>query len=392
MIVQVRPNRSHDSVVPRVVEPSRPAQMAREASLVDEGAKVACVREGVCQSVRNLAAWMAVVRLDGVTRNPTWAKLASQHKGVALTNANGWVNRNLYPFRSHWLEVVGGRMHYVDEGTGPVVVMVHGTPTWSFLYRELIRELSKSYRVIAPDQIGFGLSDKPAGWSYRPEDHARNVSTLIERLELSDIALVVHDFGGPIGLSYALEHPDNVRALVLFNTWMWSLEGTAAEKASRFMGGPIGRFLYRRMNLSPRVLVRAAFGDKRKLTREVHRHYIEAFPSPERRQAPWGTGPRADRLDRVVRGSLAAAGAAGRQAGAPALGDEGPDVRSGCTRAVEGGVGERARCRVPGCGALRPGGGPGPAGARDRCVPGDRGRVLIGNGTESPAVLAGPGR
>jgi len=230
---------------------------------------------------------MAVVRLDGVTRNPTWAKLASQHKGVALTNANGWVNRNLYPFRSHWLEVVGERMHYVDEGTGPVVVMVHGTPTWSFLYRELIRELSKSYRVIAPDQIGFGLSDKPAGWSYRPEDHARNVSTLIERLELSDIALVVHDFGGPIGLSYALEHPDNVRALVLFNTWMWSLEGTAAEKASRFMGGPIGRFLYRRMNLSPRVLVRAAFGDKRKLTREVHRHYIEAFPSPERRQAPW---------------------------------------------------------------------------------------------------------
>jgi pimeloyl-ACP methyl ester carboxylesterase len=165
--------------------------------------------------------------------------------------------------------------------------MVHGTPTWSFLYRHFITELSGSHRVIAPDQIGFGLSDKPEDWSYRPADHARNLETLVERLGLTDITLLVHDFGGPIGLSYAIEHPDNVRALVLFNTWLWSLAGTPAERASRFMAGPIGRFLYRRLNFSPRVLVHAAFGDKGKLTKQVHRHYIAAFPSPAERQGAW---------------------------------------------------------------------------------------------------------
>ncbi len=198
-----------------------------------------------------------------------------------------WVDRKLYPFRSRYLDVGPGRMHYVDEGEGPVLVMVHGTPTWSFLYRKLIQGLAEGHRVIAPDHLGFGLSDKPPEWGYRPEDHAANLELLIERLELDDITLLVHDFGGPIGLSYAVEHPANVRSLVLFNTWMWSLEGTAAEKLSRFMAGAVGRFLYERMNLSPRVLLKAAFGDKRKLTPEIHRHYIEAFPTPAERHGPW---------------------------------------------------------------------------------------------------------
>lgn len=193
----------------------------------------------------------------------------------------------MYPFQSRYLDVGPGRMHYVDEGEGPVVVMVHGTPTWSFLYRHLIRELSRGYRVIAIDHLGFGLSDKPELWSYRPEGHARKLGILIERLGLRDITLVVHDYGGPIGLAYAMLHPENVRALVLFNTWMWSLRGTSAEKLSRFMGGPIGRVLYKRFNFSPRMLIRAAFGDRRKLTKEVHRHYIEAFPTPAERQGPW---------------------------------------------------------------------------------------------------------
>ena len=200
---------------------------------------------------------------------------------------DAWIDRTVYPFQSRFLDVDGGRMHYVDEGSGPAVVMVHGTPTWSFLYRHLITTLSRSHRVIAPDHIGFGLSEKPAGWSYRPEDHARNLATLIDRLALRDVALVVHDFGGPIGLSYAIDRPENVDALVLFNTWMWSLTGTRAERISRFMAGPIGRFFYRQLNLSPRVLVKMAFADKRKLTAQVHRHYIAAFPSPAERQGPW---------------------------------------------------------------------------------------------------------
>lgn len=200
---------------------------------------------------------------------------------------NDWVDANLYPFRSHFVDVGPGRLHYIDEGAGPVIVMVHGTPTWSLLYRAFIRDLSRDHRVVAIDHLGFGLSDKPAGWSHRPEDHARNLELLIDRLGLRDITLVVHDFGGPIGLAYAIEHPENVRALVLFNTWMWSLRGTRSERVSKLMGGRIGRFLYQRLNVSPRVLVKAAFGDKRKLTKEVHRHYIDALPTPASRRGPW---------------------------------------------------------------------------------------------------------
>jgi haloalkane dehalogenase len=196
------------------------------------------------------------------------------------------IDRALYPFESHYLEVTGGRMHYVDEGSGPVLVLVHGTPTWSFLYRHLIRDLSRTHRVVALDHPGFGLSDKPRGGDYRPKSLARNVDTLVERLGLEEIVLVVHDFGGPIGLSHALDHPANVRGLVLFNTWLWSLAGTPAEKASRLLGGRLGRFLYTWLNFSPRVLLPSLFGDRRKLDKAVHRQYLAPFPTRSDRYAP----------------------------------------------------------------------------------------------------------
>ena len=214
-----------------------------------------------------------------------------------------WVDRELYPFTGHYLDVEGGRMHYVDEGSGPVILMVHGTPTWSFLYRHLISALSKSNRVIAPDNLGFGLSDKPAAWGYTPADHARNLGRLIDHLNLDDFVLAVHDFGGPIGLSQAIDRPDRVRGLVLFNTWMWSLAGTKAGTMSRVMATPFGRFLYTRLNASPRLLIPAAFGDRRKLTRSVHGQYINAFRTPGERMGAWtlarelgASGPWYDRL------------------------------------------------------------------------------------------------
>lgn len=192
-----------------------------------------------------------------------------------------------YGFEPHWMEVPDGRMHYVDEGAGPPLVLVHGTPTWSYLYRRLIRSLSARYRVIAPDHLGFGRSDKPARGDYRPEALARNLEELLDGLGLEDVALAVHDFGGPIGLSYAICRPGSVRGLVLFNTWMWSLKGTSAARISRMLSGRVGRWLYTRFNLSPRVLLRAAFADKRRLTPEIHAAYLEPFAAPESRTAPW---------------------------------------------------------------------------------------------------------
>jgi haloalkane dehalogenase len=199
-----------------------------------------------------------------------------------------WLDRSLYPFASKYLELGDGRIHYVDEGAGSPILMVHGTPTWSFLYRDLIKALSARHRVVAPDHLGFGLSEKPENAAYRPADHARRLTGLIEHLGLEEITLVVHDFGGPIGLAYAIEYPENVTKLILFNTWMWSLNGNwPIERASRLLGGAVGKFLYTRLNFSPRVLIGAAYGDKGKLTPEVHRHYLAPFGPARDRVAPW---------------------------------------------------------------------------------------------------------
>lgn len=199
-----------------------------------------------------------------------------------------WLDRSEYPFAPHHVETADGRIHYVDEGEGPPVVLVHGTPTWSFLWRRLIADLSETHRVVAPDHLGFGLSDKPPSAPYGPEAHARRLAALVDGLGLRDVALVVHDFGGPIGLSYALERPENVRALTLFNTWMWSrADDPATVRAGKLFGGALGRLLYTRLNLSPRFLLPAAYGDRVKLTPEVHRHYLRPFPDAASRLAPW---------------------------------------------------------------------------------------------------------
>lgn len=199
-----------------------------------------------------------------------------------------WLDRAAYPFVSRSLELDAGRMHYIDEGHGPPVVLVHGTPTWSFLYRDLIKRLSASHRCIAVDHLGFGLSDKPAGWTYRPEDHARNLQTAIEQLGLRDFSLIVHDYGGPIGLSYAVEHPENVARLVLCNTFMWSMTGEfELPPIAKVMAGPIGKLLYTRMNFSPRVILPAAWINKATLTPAVHKQYLAVHARPAERESTW---------------------------------------------------------------------------------------------------------
>lgn len=192
-----------------------------------------------------------------------------------------WVDRAAYPFADHYTDVDGGRMHYVDEGRGEPILFVHGTPAWSFLYRHLIADLSRDHRCVAPDHIGFGLSDKPAEWGYSIDAHARNLAALVERLGLREITLVVHDLGGPIGLSLAAARPDLIRRLVIANTTLWPMQGEfAGPPIARLFGGPIGRYLYLRHNFSPRALLPLIYGDRSKLTPAIHRQYLAPFPQP----------------------------------------------------------------------------------------------------------------
>jgi len=200
---------------------------------------------------------------------------------------NNWVDRNEYPFEDHYLDLEMGRMHFVDEGKGRPIVMVHGTPEWSFGYRNLIKGLSKNFRCIACDHIGFGLSDKPADWSYLPEAHAKNLNDLIESLNLEDLTLIVHDYGGPIGLSYAINHPENIHSLVLMNTWMWSLKNDSHFLGTQLFGGAVGRFLYEQMSFSARVLLPSAMSNQSKLTRAIHQQYLKPWRTAEERHGTW---------------------------------------------------------------------------------------------------------
>lgn len=205
-----------------------------------------------------------------------------------------WLDRDLYPFTSRFLEVDGGRLHYVDEGPrdGPVVVLVHGTPTWSFLYRDVIRELSGSARCIALDHIGFGLSDKPQdGFAYTPEAHAKNLVALLDHLDVRDATVVLHDLGGPIGFAAALERPARVSRVAVVNSFAWSVaDNEDASRISDFLGTGLGGWLYEARNLSAEVLLPAAFSDDHEPSDAVLRHYTHPFADETTRRGPLRIG------------------------------------------------------------------------------------------------------
>ena len=216
-------------------------------------------------------------------------------------SAPSWIDRDAYPFPSRWLALPSGyRMHYVDEGTGEPVLFVHGTPTWSFEWRHIVRALSATHRCIAPDLLGFGLSDRPRAFEYTPEAHAEAIAAFVERLDLDGLTLVVHDFGGPIGLPLALERPTRVSRIVVINSWLWSFAGDRdMERKAKIAGGPVGRFLYRWANLSLRLIMPSAYADRSKLTPEIHGQYLAVFPDR------WSRGAVLWPLARALLGSSA---------------------------------------------------------------------------------------
>ncbi|WP_396611831.1 alpha/beta fold hydrolase [Haloferax sp. S1W] len=188
-----------------------------------------------------------------------------------------WVDRDAYPFESKCLGLSSGAVHYVDEGPTDggkaTLLMLHGNLTWSFLYRQLIRGLRDEYRCVALDYLGFGLSERPDDFSYRPEDHAAVVEEFIDELELRDVVLVVHDWGGPIGLSYAIEHPENVSGLVVMNTWVWPVaDDPHFSRFSKLLGNRLGCELIERFDLMTRLMP-SAFADRSKFTETAREQY-----------------------------------------------------------------------------------------------------------------------
>jgi len=189
-----------------------------------------------------------------------------------------WLDRNYYPFQPYTLETSAGSLSYLDKGEGPVVLFLHGNPTWSFMYRKPIRRLCGEYRCIAPDHLGFGLSDKPSDWTYRPWDHAENVQFLLNELEINTFHLVAHDWGGPIGLSVALEQSNRLRSVSVMNTWMWSVgDRLDARLFSRFLGSSPGRYMIVNWNVFTDIFMKLGVNQPDALDENIHSHYQKPF-------------------------------------------------------------------------------------------------------------------
>jgi haloalkane dehalogenase len=192
-----------------------------------------------------------------------------------------------YPFADHWLSYADGHVHYVDEGSGPAVLLLHGNPTWSYIYRDVIKQLRGQCRLVAIDLPGFGMSKAPSGYGFTPREHADVVGDFAARLELEHVVLVVQDWGGPIGMSYAVGHQDNVRGLVIMNTWAWPAS-VPQRLFSLVMGGwPLGYWLQTRRNYFARAMLPDGIYCQEKVTPALRKAYVDPFPTPASRKPTW---------------------------------------------------------------------------------------------------------
>jgi haloalkane dehalogenase len=215
-----------------------------------------------------------------VPKYPTTDSVPQNH------NVPSWLDHIEYPFLFRSVTIEGQTIHYVDEGQGEVLLMVHGTPVWSFLYRYCIKLLSSKYRCIAFDHLGFGLSDKPSNADYTPQAHARRLGAFVESLGLQNITIITQDYGGPISLEYAMLHSDNVRRFIIANSWIWL--PPQMKQGGKLFNNIFGKWLYLKYGFSPKVMIPQAFGDKVKITPQLHAQYLAPIDTPHTRLATFG--------------------------------------------------------------------------------------------------------
>ncbi len=188
---------------------------------------------------------------------------------------------SLYPFPAHWFQSYAGQLHYVDEGAGPPILFCHGNPTWSFLYRKVITRLRGSFRCIAVDYLGFGLSERPVAYGYTIEEHARCVGELVDRLQLDGFIAMGHDWGGPVSMAVATARPQRVRGVVLGNTWFWP-----ADLRMTVFSRVMSTAWMRRQTLERNFFVEriVPLGMAHHLTPAEMDHYRKVQPSPDARR------------------------------------------------------------------------------------------------------------
>jgi len=191
-----------------------------------------------------------------------------------------------------YLDLRGLRYHYLDEGRGEPVLMLHGNPTWSFTWRDVIRGVRDRYRCIALDYPGFGLSTAREGYGFSPAEHAQIVEQFAEQLDLRDATMLFHDWGGPIGMWAAARTPERWHGFVIGNTWAWPMNrNPGAQVFSRFLGGPVGGYLIKHRNFFVETIIPSGTKyvgpDER-----VMEQYRSPFPTPESR-VPMHVFPRA---------------------------------------------------------------------------------------------------
>lgn len=187
----------------------------------------------------------------------------------------------LYPFESKWFDSSAGRMHYVDEGSGPPLLLFHGNPTWSFLYRHIIVALRDRFRCIAPDYLGFGLSERPEGYGYTIEEHVRIVGELVDSLDLDGFLFMGQDWGGPIGTGVAVDRAERVRGVTLGNTWFWPSTPFFVAFSTAMSSGPMQKRILEDNVFVEKIIPRFT---AKTLTEAEMVHYRDVQPSPEARR------------------------------------------------------------------------------------------------------------
>ena len=205
--------------------------------------------------------------------------------GSAKQNPD-WLDRSLFPFTSRFAQIDGNTVHYIDEGSGPVLLLLHGNPTWSFLYRHIVRKLSPHLRCVAFDYPGFGLSTARPGYPFLPREHSVVLEKFVDHLGLQDLRIMAQDWGGPIGLGFAGRRPDLIHSVILGNTFAWPAQRSKGMAAfSRVVGSSSARFLITRYNTLAKWLIPA--GMNRKLTKQELAAYMGPFPTPASRLPMW---------------------------------------------------------------------------------------------------------